>query len=191
MFTHLTQSSFLDIFDTSNMLFPIVVAIGTGVLIAILGPINGLLHTKTGTWGLSSLVHAIGLGVSLLGLILFQQAPLLGAYLGTPQRLALAFLAVCLLLAYAGLVWIGIQKGLPWYSFLGGIIGILVVLGTVFSINKLGVANAITLLLASQVLAAALLQQFGLLGQEASPLSAAKLVGLGILLMGAVIAVRS
>lgn len=108
-------------------------------------------------------------GVSLLDLALFQQSPLFGAYLSTSQRLALAFFAACLLLAYAGLVGIGIRQSLPWYSFLGGIIGILVVLGTVFSVRELGIANTITLLLASQVLAAALLQQFGLLGLEASP----------------------
>ncbi|GIW27865.1 MAG: DMT family transporter [Meiothermus ruber] len=171
--------------------FPIFIAIGTGILIAVLGPINSLLQAKAGILGLSSLVHVIGLGVSLLGLALFQQTPLFGAYLSTSQRLALAFFAVCLLLAYAGLVGIGIRQGLPWYSFLGGIIGILVVLGTVFSVRELGIANAIALLLASQVLAAALLQQFGLLGLEASPLSEAKLIGLGVLLLGAVIAIRS
>lgn len=173
------------------LLIPILVAIGTGILIAVLGPINSLLQYKGGIWGLSSLVHTIGLGVSLLGLVLFQQAPLLGAYLSTPQRLALGFFAVCLLLSYAGLVGMGIQQGLPWYSFLGGIIGIFVVLGTVFSVRELGIANAIALLLASQVLAAALLQQFGLLGLEASPLSKAKLFGLGVLLVGAVITIRS
>lgn len=191
MFTHLTQSSFLDIFDTSKYAFP-----------CCCGRRNRSPDRNSGTNKWSVAYQNRNLGAFQSGtrhrtqrvfawLDIVSAGPAAWCILRYPQRLALAFLAVCLLLAYAGLVWIGIQKGLPWYSFLGGIIGILVVLGTVFSINKLGVANAITLLLASQVLAAALLQQFGLLGQEASPLSAAKLVGLGILLMGAVIAVRS
>ncbi|WP_027878418.1 DMT family transporter [Meiothermus cerbereus] len=175
----------------SKELLAAAVAITTGILIASLGLINSLLQSKTGLWGLSTVVHTIGLGFSLVGLILFQQGHFLGLNSAHPVRYAL--LAMTLLSLGVGifLVWLGLQQGLPWYSFLGGLVGLLVVMGTVYSVNQLGITNAITLLLVSQILAAAIFQHLGILVQEASPLSLVKLLSLSLMLLGAIAVVRS
>jgi transporter family-2 protein len=169
---------------------PLLVAVATGLMIAILGPINALLQTKAGTWGLSTVVHLVGLTLSLLGLLLVQRSSVLG-WSSELLRSSLALLALLGSLACAILLYRGLQQGLPWYSYLGGLIGLLVVLGTVFSIQRLGVANAMTLILASQIAAAAVVGHLGLLGQTANSVSLLKMVGLGVMVAGAVVVVRS
>jgi transporter family-2 protein len=170
---------------------PLLVAVATGLMIALLGPINALLQPKAGTWGLSTVVHVVGLTVSVLGLLLIQRGGFLGWPLEPTLRGVLLATALLGLLICAFLFYRILQQGLPWYSYLGGVIGLLVVLGTVFSIRHLGVANAMTLILASQIAAAAVVGHLGLLGQAANPLSALKLLGLGVMVAGAVVAVRN
>ncbi|WP_084542259.1 DMT family transporter [Calidithermus chliarophilus] len=172
-------------------LLPLLVAVATGLMIALLGPINALLQPKAGTWGLSTVVHVVGLTVSVLGLLLIQRNGFLGWALEPSLRGGLVVGAALGLLACALLLYRGLQQGLPWYSYLGGVIGLLVVLGTVFSIQRLGVANAMTIILASQIATAAVVGHLGLLGQAANPVSLLKMVGLGVMVAGAVVAVRN
>ncbi|WP_018465030.1 DMT family transporter [Calidithermus timidus] len=172
-------------------LTPLLVAVATGLMIALLGPINALLQPIAGTWGLSTVVHVVGLTVSVLGLLLIQRSSFLGWALEPSLCGALLMVATLGLLTCAFLLYRGLQQGLPWYSYLGGVIGLLVVLGTVFSIQRLGVANAMILILASQIAAAAVVGYLGLLGQAANPLSLLKVVGLGVMVLGAVVAVRN
>ncbi|MGM0501574.1 MAG: DMT family transporter, partial [Bacillota bacterium] len=52
----------------------------------------------------------------------------------------------------------------PWYSYLGGVLSIIIIYSVIFSIKKLGVANATTMIIASQIITATIIDHFGLWG---------------------------
>lgn len=69
----------------------------------------------------------------------------------------------------------------PWYSFLGGVIGVGIVYGVVYSISKVGAAAATTAIIVGQISMAAIVDHFGLFGLEKIPFNMCK--GLGVILM--------
>ncbi len=73
----------------------------------------------------------------------------------------------------------------PWYSFLGGPIGVAITLGVVVAIKKVGMTYATTSIIVGQVLAAMIIDHFGLFGVEKLAFSAFKLLGLALLAIGA------
>lgn len=87
----------------------------------------------------------------------------------------------------------GITKGghwenysrLPWYYFLGGIVGVIITYGVVVSIPKLGASVATTAIIVGQVLTACLLDHFGLFGLKTVPMTWLKGLGLVLLAAGA------
>ena len=98
-------------------------------------------------------------------------------------------------LAMAAVLILGLGDGnwsnydsIPWYYYFGGLIGVGITYGVVISIAKLGAAIATTSIFPSiicQVLTACLLDHFGIFGLEKSPLSWLKLLGVGLLALGA------
>lgn len=73
----------------------------------------------------------------------------------------------------------------PWYYYLGGILGVIITYTVVVSMPKLGVANATTAIIVGQVSTAFLLDCFGVFGMERVFFSWQKLIGLGFLAIGA------
>lgn len=171
-------------------ILPLLIALATGVFIAVLGPINSNLQLRSGTWGLSTIVHITGLTLSLLGLLLLQKTPVLDVGLATPLRLTLWGVALLGLLVSLLSVQRGLSLGVPLYAYLGGLIGLLVILGTVFSIQSLGVVTAMTLILAAQLLTGAVVDHFGLLGQSIHLISLPKLLGLVLVAGGTLLTLR-
>ncbi|MFY9413931.1 MAG: DMT family transporter [Tepidanaerobacteraceae bacterium] len=95
-------------------------------------------------------------------------------------------------LAMAAVLILGLGDGnwsnydsIPWYYYFGGLIGVGITYGVVISIAKLGAAIATTSIIVGQVLTACLLDHFGIFGLEKSPLSWLKLLGVGLLALGA------
>ncbi|MFW5984730.1 MAG: DMT family transporter [Halanaerobiaceae bacterium] len=73
---------------------------------------------------------------------------------------------------------------LPWYLYLGGILGVLITYTVAFSIPQLGVAVATTGIVAVQVSTAALIDHLGILGMEREPFSVMRLIGIIFLAVG-------
>lgn len=73
----------------------------------------------------------------------------------------------------------------PWYLYLGGAIGVAITVGVVLSIPKLGVATATTAIIVGQVTTACLVDQFGLFGLQKIPFTWTKLLGIILLAAGA------
>lgn len=69
----------------------------------------------------------------------------------------------------------------PWYTYLGGLLGVAIVYLVASSIAKVGVASATTAIILGQVITAAIVDYFGWFTVEPVPFSLWK--GLGILLM--------
>ncbi len=76
-------------------------------------------------------------------------------------------------------------RAVPWYYYMGGIIGVIITFGVVISIPELGAAVATTSIIVGQVLSACLVDHFGLFGLDKSPFTWVKLVGLLLLSAGA------
>lgn len=126
-----------------------------GAAMAVQGSLNSALGKVTGLMPATFLVHLVGTATAGLLLLLSSAGGL--------SRLGEA----------------------PWYAFLGGGLGVLIIYLVVASIPRLGVAVATTAIIAGQVGMAALIDHFGLFGMERIPFGWGKLLGLGLLALGA------
>ena len=141
----------------SNM-FYIAAAIGIGASLALQPPIN--------------VVMARTLGSDLLA----------------------ASISIAISLVFVVLVWLMWGKGggdlaqvqaLPWWVVIGGVIGVVFVAGSVMVAPVLGVALFFVCVVAGQLLASTLADQFGAFGMPVKPVNAMKLLGLALVLAGA------
>ena len=86
---------------------------------------------------------------------------------------------------------LGAWKAAPWYVLLfGGLLGVVIVGGYAFVIPRIGLAPAITVAVASQLIFSALLSHYGILGAVQQPLTMARIVGILVLLLGTWLIVR-
>lgn len=72
----------------------------------------------------------------------------------------------------------------PWYAWLGGLLGVIIIIGVAMSIPKLGVGIATTAIIAAQLLTAYLIDHFGLFGMECIPFNYWKLIGIVLIVSG-------
>jgi transporter family-2 protein len=75
--------------------------------------------------------------------------------------------------------------GQPLWRFTGGFLGALGVFSMVFFMPRIGLANVLTLMIAGQLIAAIFIDHFGLVGSLIHRVSAIKMIGIIILLLGA------
>jgi transporter family-2 protein len=81
-------------------------------------------------------------------------------------------------------------RSLPWYALLAGSMGLIVVAGISFLIPRVGVASAIILIIAGQLLISSVLDHYGLLGVQIRTMNAQRILGLVIVFLGAWLTVR-
>jgi transporter family-2 protein len=141
----------------SPKILALVIALVAGVSMAVQGSINTKLGQVIGNWEAILVVHVVGLVTILILLFAFSVGK------GDLGR---------------------ITQG-PWYSPLGGLIGVLIVWGVVSSIPKLGVAVATTSIIVGQTLTALIIDHFGLFGLNQMPFTWLKGLGLVLLAVGA------
>lgn len=128
----------------------------SGLLMALQGSLNSALSKTIGLLEATFVVQVVG---SLTGVLLL----LFGLGQGNWQKFREA----------------------PWYTYLGGIIGVAIVYLVVASISKVGVAPATTAIIVGQVTTAAVVDFFGWFGLEPVPFNLWKGVGLLLLAGGA------
>jgi bacterial/archaeal transporter family-2 protein len=115
----------------------------------------------------------------------------LGERVGVAPALAFA-VAVSLVCAIGVLlVWERTFSGIraaaeqPWWLWLGGVMSVFIVLGITVATPRIGVAATIGIVIAGNLVMAALIDQYGLLGQEQVAITGLRLVGLALLAAGA------
>lgn len=79
---------------------------------------------------------------------------------------------------------------LPWWVWLGGLLGGAYVTFTIVTVPVLGATVLVLLLILGQMLAGTLLDHFGILTQQ-QPVNLAKIAGLVLVFIGTVLVVRS
>lgn len=143
-----------------NIVFLILLTVIGGVAIVLQGQFMGLMDQRLGTRESVSITYMGG-----------------------------GLLACVLMLASQGLnltAW----RAVPWYAYSSGLLGLLIVGVIGYVVPRLGLAIGFTIMVASQFLASALMDQFGLCGAAVRPLAPIQWVGLGVVLFGVYLMIR-
>jgi transporter family-2 protein len=138
----------------TNYVFLIVIAIIGGVAVTLQGQFMGLMDQGLGTRESVFLTYAGG------GLVV----------------------ALVMLAARGGNLraWASV----PWYALTAGLLG-LVIVGTIgYTVPRLGLAVAFTIIVAAQFVMAALIDHFGWLGGQVRPMELTRLAGVLVLTLG-------
>jgi transporter family-2 protein len=76
------------------------------------------------------------------------------------------------------------SSGLPWYVFTTGLFGLVIVGGIGFSVARVGLVATFTVIVASQFMLSALIDNYGLLDSTVRSMSLSRVSGIGMLLAG-------
>lgn len=101
---------------------------------------------------------------------------------------ALALWAVCLILR---IPVPGLTDNILWWHWTGGLLGAYFVYSLVYLSPRVGASTVVALILAGQILAAVILDHFGLVGYPVRSVTAIRLVGIALLGVGVTIIRRS
>ncbi|GAB6273410.1 MAG: DMT family transporter [Peptococcaceae bacterium] len=134
----------------------LIIAAGAGVTMAVQGTLNTILGKATGLLEATFIVHLVGLMVAAL-----------------------------LLIFGAGEERLYQQFSPPWYIYLGGVLGVMIIYGVVRSIPLVGVAPATTAIILGQVITAGIIDYLGLFGMEKLPFNWFKVAGTLLMAGGA------
>ena len=100
-----------------------------------------------------------------------------------------AFIALIPILIYGGgklPQW----RSVPWYVLCAGVLGLIVIGAISYMIPRIGVAAAITTIVAGQLLVGTILDHFGLLGALGRSMDPTRAIGLLIVLVGVWLTVK-
>ncbi|QQE67138.1 hypothetical protein GFS31_38500 [Leptolyngbya sp. BL0902] len=78
----------------------------------------------------------------------------------------------------------------PWYAFTSGLMGLMIIGAIGYVVPRLGVAAGFTVMVATQFLAGAIIDHYGLFGAMVRPMDLTKALGLGLLMTGVTLLVR-
>lgn len=73
---------------------------------------------------------------------------------------------------------------IPWWAWVGGLIGAVMVASSATAVPRIGVAAWVSAVIAGQLAAAVLYDQFGAFGQAIRPATPLRLLGVGFLALG-------
>ena len=132
-----------------------------GGCIALQAPINAGLGKSTGNFAAATISFAVG--TLLLAAIVFVSGRAGG---------------------------LGEVTGVQWYYLLGGALGAAYVFSALVLVSQIGAGGVAAATVTGQLTTSVLLDRIGFLGLDQEPLSAERLVGVGLLLAGTFLVVR-
>ena len=137
----------------------ILICLFGGFAVAVQASFAGILTEKIGVIGNGLIVFAGGFLFALVLLLLFQ-----GGHIGD---------------------W----GSIPWYVYLAGPLGIVIISSIGFGIPRIGVASTLTLIVVSQLIVGVIMDHFGWF-TIARPMDISRLIGIGILFLGTWLVLR-
>lgn len=81
-------------------------------------------------------------------------------------------------------------RDVPWYALCAGVFGLVVIGSISFMIPRIGIAAAITTIVAGQLLVGTILDHYGLLGSAGRPMDMTRAFGLAVVLTGVWLTVK-
>ncbi len=138
-------------------IIPIIIVVFAGLGLAIQPPTNAALARAAGSVWLAALVSFTVGTATLLVVWAFDRTP------------------------------VSALRGAPWWAWLGGLYGAAFVAALAYAAPRLGIAAALSIAIASQLVAALTLDHFGLLQLPQQPVTVTKLAGIVLVLIGVVV----
>ncbi len=138
--------------------------------------------------GFSVLMIAAGIGIPIMAAL----NGVLGARLGSPPLASLIVFVVGAAVSLAALLvtgWPGKPAAAipPQYFFGGGFVAFYA-LSITYAAPRIGVGNAVMFVLLGQLIAAAAIDHFGLMGAIRSPITVQRAIGIAFMVVGVVLA---
>ena len=133
------------------------------------------------------------------GCLVGMQAPInsrLGKSVGTVQAATFSFLVgttvLLLILAFVngGYGALGKLSGAPWWALIGGLLGAVYVTVALVAVRTLGASGLTAVVIAGQLAISLAIDRFGLFGVAKQQIAASRVLGLVLLLVGALLVVR-
>jgi len=143
-----------------SILLIILIGLAGGVAVGIQSPLASMISQRLGLFESVFIVHLGGALVALIPLLIYG-----GGKLGQ---------------------W----RSLPWYALGAGIFGLIVIGAISYMIPRVGVAAAITTIVAGQLMVGTILDHFGLLGAAEKSLDVTRVIGLAVVLVGVWLTVK-
>jgi bacterial/archaeal transporter family-2 protein len=143
-----------------SVLLIILIGLAGGVAVGIQSPLASIISQRLGLFESVFIVHVGGALVALIPLLMDG-----GGKLGQ---------------------W----RSLPWYALGAGIFGLIVIGAISYTIPRVGVAAAITTIVAGQLLVGTILDHYGLLGAMEKSMDATRAIGLVVVLVGVWLTVK-
>ena len=143
-----------------SVLLIIMIGLIGGIAVGLQGPMASLITQRLGIFESVFIVHMGG-----------------------------AFIALIPLLVYSG-GKLNAWRSVPWYVLGAGVFGLLVIGAVSYMIPRVGVAAAITTIVAGQLLVSAAMDHFGLLGAAQRSIDAPRALGLVVVFVGVWLTVR-
>jgi thiamine biosynthesis protein ThiS len=163
----------------------IFLAFGAGIAAATQILVNGALGEERGVP--EALLVSVTVTYGSAVLFMLMRFLVVGDLnLDTPVKPLLYLLPLALIVVLA---FLGLMGGLPWYYFLGGLVGALIVATAALSGPRIGIATTSAAMIAGQMVGAMLFDHLGLLDQAKDPVDAIKVTG-ALLIVGGVVLVR-
>ena len=145
----------------SPLMLAVILALCGGIAVGFQGPLASLVGQRVGVLGSGFVLHLSG-----------------------------AVVAGFLLLFGGWQMMSGVAQ-IPWYALVGtGACGVVVISAFSLAVPQIGMMATASLIIASQLVVASLLDHFGLLGLEQRSISMMRLAGMGVLLLGAWMVLR-
>ena len=140
----------------------LLLVIVMGVLLSVQAPINATLARALQSSVSAALVSFVVGTVALAGVALAARVP--------PDAAAV--------------------RALPWWAWIGGLCGAVFVAGAAYAAPKVGVATLLTVGVASQLVAAVVIDHVGAFGLARQAITTGRLLGVGLVIAGAVLVRR-
>jgi len=146
--------------------------------------------SSSNTLLLSLLMFATGIAIPVMA----SWNSRLGAELESPWAAAFILFVVGAIVCAIAMLALGLPKH-GWFDatplfYAGGLIVAFYVLSITWTAPRIGVANAVFFVLLGQIIAAGLIDQFGLFGAVKSPLTTQRIAGMVLMLIGTYLARR-
>lgn len=143
-----------------NLLYLVLIASIGGVAVACQGQLIGIMDKNIGT--IESVFITYGGGGLIIGIVMLF---LRGGNLFSFQNI-------------------------PYYTLLAGPLGLVLIAAISYSVPRLGLVAAFTIMVAAQFIGAAIIDHFGLLGADIRHLTISRLSGISVILLGIWLTIR-
>ncbi|MEO5887530.1 MAG: DMT family transporter [Anaerolineales bacterium] len=138
----------------------VIIGLAGGVAVGLQSPLASMLSQRLGLFESVFIVHMGGALIAMIPLLIFG-----GGKLSE---------------------W----RSVPWYALVAGVFGLIVIGSISYMIPRIGIAAAITTIVAGQLLVGTILDHYALLGSAGRSMDISRIIGLAVVMAGVWLTVK-